>query len=93
VKIEPREKVFADTAAFIGVLVRKDENHQLAIDIMADLRPKKARIFTTEAVLFELANALSPIEFRARVISYINTLRGLSSVEIVPVNAELFEDA
>ncbi len=93
VQIEPREKVFADTAAFTGVLVRKDENHQSAIEIMADLRAKSTRIFTTEAVLFELANALSPIEFRERVVSFIDTLRGLSSIEIVPTNGELFENA
>jgi len=43
--------------------------------------------------LFELANALSAIEFRARAVSFIDTLRGLASVEIVPTNAELYEKA
>ena len=65
VKINPREKVFVDTAAFIGILADKDENHKSAIEVMSDLRAKKARLFTTEAVLFELANALSASEFRA----------------------------
>ena len=93
VKIKSREKVFIDTAAFIGILVDKDENHKSAIKVMSDLRAKKARLFTTEAVLFELANALSAIEFRERVVSFIDTLRRLASVEIVPANAELFEKA
>lgn len=93
VKIESREKVFADTAAFVGILVSRDEFHKSAIEIMIDLRTKKAQIFTTEAILFELANALSAIEFRERVVSFINTLRKLASVEIVPANAELFERA
>ena len=93
VKIEPREKIFVDTAAFIGILIRKDENHQSAIKIMAELRVVKARIITTEAVLFELANALSAVEVRARVVSFIDTLRELSSVEIIPTNAETFEKA
>lgn len=93
VKIKPREKVFVDTAAFIGILVDKDENHKSAIEVMSDLRAKKARLFTTEAVLFELANALSAIEIRVRAISFIDTLRQLSSFEIVPTNAELFENA
>ncbi len=93
VKIEPREKVLIDTAAFVGILVSRDENHQSAIKIMSDLRAKKARLFTTEAVLFELANALSAIEFRARTVSFIDTLRGLASFEIVPTNAELFQNA
>ena len=92
-KIKPREKVLIDTAAFVGILVGRDENHQSAIKTMSDLRAKKARLFTTEAVLFELANALSAIEFRARTVSFIDTLRGLASFEIVPTNAELFQNA
>ena len=60
---------------------------------MSDLRAKKARLFTTEAVLFKLANALSAIEFRVRTVSFIDTLRGLASFEIVPTNAELFQNA
>ncbi len=93
VKIKPREKVFVGTAAFVGILVNRDEHHQSAIKSMSDLRAKKARLFTTEAVLFELANALSAVEFRARTISFIDTLRGLASFEIVPTNAELFQNA
>ncbi len=93
VKINRREKIFVDTAAFVGILVSRDENHQSAIKVMSDLRARKARLFTTEAVLFELANALSAVEFRARVVSFIDTLRRLSSFEIIPTNAELFENA
>ncbi len=61
--------------------------------MMSDLRAKKARLFTTEAILFELAGALSAIEFRTQTVSFVDTLRSLSSVEIVPTNAELFENA
>lgn len=93
VKIKPREKIFVDTAAFIGILVSRDENHQSAIKTMTDLRAKKARLFTTEAVLFELANALSAIEFRERTVSFIDTLRKLTSFEIVSTNAALFENS
>lgn len=93
VKINLRDKVFVDTAAFIGILVDKDENHQSAIEAMRDLRAKKARLLMTEAVLFELANALSAVEFRARTISFIDTLRRLASFEIIPTSAALFENA
>lgn len=82
-----------DTAAFFEILVSRDENHQSAIKLMSDLRAKKARLCTTEAVLFELANALSRVEFRARVVSFIDTLRRLASFIIVPTNAEFFENA
>jgi len=68
VKIKPRENVFADTAAFVALLIRRDEFHQSANKIMAELSEKDTKLFTTEMVLFELANALSSIEFRARAV-------------------------
>lgn len=93
VKINLREKIFVDTAAFVGILVSRDENHRAAVKVMSDLRAKKARLFTTEAVLFELANALSSVEFRERAVSFIDTLRRLASFEIISTNAEIFEKA
>ncbi len=37
---------------------------------MAELSEKDTKLFTTEMVLFELANALSAIELRARAIIF-----------------------
>ncbi len=93
VKIKPRENVFADTAAFIALLVRRDEFHQSASRIMGKLSEKDTKLFTTEMVLFELANALSAIELRARAVILVNELRMLPNVEIVWSNVELFEKA
>ncbi len=93
VKIKPRENVFADTVAFVALLVRRDEFHQSANKIMAELSEKDTKLFTTEMVLFELTNALSASEFRAVVIILIDELRTLPNVEIVWANAELFEKA
>jgi len=93
VKIKPRENVFADTAAFVALLIRRDEFHQSANKIMAELSEKDTKLFTTEMVLFELANALSSIEFRARAVILIDELRTLPNVEIVWSSVELFEKA
>jgi predicted nucleic acid-binding protein len=90
VKIKPRENVFADTAAFVALLVRRDEFHQSANKTMSKLSEKDTKLFTTEMVLFELANALSASEFRDEVIILIDGLRTLPNVEIVWANAELF---
>ena len=93
VKIKPRENVFADTAAFVALLVRRDEFHQSANKTMSKLSEKDTKLFTTEMVLFELANALSASEFRDEVIILIDGLRTLPNVEIVWANAELFQKA
>lgn len=93
VKIKPRENVFADTAAFVALLIRRDELHRLANRIMAELSEKDTKLFTTEMVLFELANALSSIELRARAVILVDELRTLPNVEIVWSSVELFEKA
>ena len=93
VKIKPRENVFADTATFVALLVRRDEFHHSASEIMTELSEKDTKLFTTEMVLFELANALSASEFRAEVIILIDGLRTLPNVVIVWANAKLFQKA
>ncbi len=93
VKIEPRENVFADTAAFAALLIRRDKFNQTANQIMAELSEKDTKLFTTEMVLVELANALSAIEFRARATILIDELQMLPNVEIVWSSVELFEKA
>jgi predicted nucleic acid-binding protein len=93
VKIKPREKIFADTAAFVALLVRRDEFHQSANEIMTELSEKDTKLITTEMVLVELANALSAIEFRARATILIDELQMLPNVEIVWSSVELFEKA
>lgn len=93
VKIKPRENVFADTAAFVALLVRRDEFHQSAKLIMVELSEKDTKLFVTEMVLFEIANALSAFEIRARAVVLIDELRRLPNVEIVWSSVELFDTA
>jgi predicted nucleic acid-binding protein len=93
VKIERDENIFVDTAAFVGVLIRRDEFHQSANKLMAELNEKNAKLITTEMVLFELANALSASELRSRAIVLIDELQTLPNVEIVWSSGELFEKA
>jgi len=93
VKIKPREKVFADTAAFVALLIRRDKFYQSANAIMAELSEKDTKLFTTEMVLFELANALSSVELRGKAIILIDELQTLPNVQIVWSSVELFEKA
>ena len=93
VKINRREIVFADTAAFVALLVRRDEFHQSANRIMAELSEKDTKLFVTEMVLVEIANALSALELRARAVILIDELQTLPNVEIIWSSIKLFESA
>ena len=60
---------------------------------MAELSEKGRKLFVTEMVLVELANALSSIELRSRAVILIDELQTLPNVEIVWSSIELFEKA
>ncbi|MEP7037764.1 MAG: PIN domain-containing protein [Acidobacteriota bacterium] len=93
VKVNRREDVFVDTAAFIAVLMRRDKFHQSATDLMAKLSEKNTTLMTTEMVLVKLANALSSVELRGRAMILIDELQTLPNVEIVWSSGELFKKA
>lgn len=88
--IEQNTSVFVDTAAWIALLINRDELHLQATDVMQKLRQKNAKLTTSESILTEFANALSPIKHRQKAVSFIDALRSLSNIEIVYSDAEIF---
>jgi uncharacterized protein len=58
---------------------------------MSELKSKNAKLIITESVLFEFANALSPVEHRSKAVAFIDVIRTLSTVEIISAKDELFE--
>ena len=86
--IKPNEKVFVDTAAWIGLLLTSDELHEQATETMHELRQQDARLITTEAILTEFLNALSAIKLRVKAIAFVDALRTLANVEIISNNFE-----
>lgn len=53
-KISPAEIIFVDTSALIALVMRKDEHHAAALEIMRALDEGKNSLVTTEFVLVEL---------------------------------------
>jgi uncharacterized protein len=56
-----------------------------------ELKSKNVKLIVTESVLFEFANALSPVEHRSKAVVFIDVIRTLSNVEIISAKDELFE--
>ncbi|MEO6590485.1 MAG: PIN domain-containing protein [Pyrinomonadaceae bacterium] len=89
--IEQNTSVFVDTAAWIALLITRDELHAQATGVMQKLRGKNAKLVTSESVLSEFANALSPVKNRQKAVSFIDVLRSLANIEIIYSNSELFD--
>jgi len=85
-------KVFVDTVAWIALLNISDGLHTPAQQIINDLRQQNVRLVTTEFVLIEVADALSAPAVRAHTVAFINGLRQLAILHIVPASSSLLAD-
>jgi predicted nucleic acid-binding protein len=85
-------KIFVDTAAWIALLNKDDTLHTRAQRIMKRLRRQRTLLVTTEFVLLEVANALSAPAHRARTIEFINGLRQLRILLIIPASQNLWAE-
>jgi uncharacterized protein len=86
------EIVFVDTVAWIALINRSDSLYEYAHQIMNKLKNDKVRLITTEFILMEVANSLSRPPLRNMAVSFINSLRHINTVRIIPASSEILED-
>ena len=84
------DKIFVDTAAWIALLNTSDALHQPAKQVMDQLQQQKTFLVTTEFVFLEVADALSTPAIRTKTVAFINGLRQLNILQIIPVSQALF---
>ena len=86
-------KVFVDTAAWIALLNVSDALHSRAKQVMNELIQQNVLLVTTEFVLLEVADALSIPAIRSQTVAFINGLRQLSILEIIPISQTLLVES
>jgi len=85
-------EVYVDTLHFAAVLNPKDQWHELALAVEAEIG--NARLVTTETVLHEFLNFFAdfPPRMKKRAADFVNDLYETRAVEIVPHTQEIFFD-
>jgi uncharacterized protein len=83
-----RERLFLDAAYVLALVDRKDHHHQLAITLQ-DRARFAAEVWTTEAVLVELANGLSDSS-RDRAIQFIELCYNTANIRNEVLTTTLF---
>lgn len=86
-----RSKVFVDTAAWLALMNKDDALHDQAIQVKKQLQIERSQLVTTDFVFLEVADALATPKFRAGTITYIQRLRQLPKLKVLPVGPVLFE--
>jgi len=87
------DSVFLDTAYAIALASATDEFHLQALALAEELEPSGTRLLTAWAVLLEIGNALSKVQYRHAAIQLLCSLRTDPSVEIIPHSDQLFDQA
>jgi predicted nucleic acid-binding protein len=88
-------EVFADTAGWANFFVRTEPFHVQAAQLMQQWHNSQVRIITTNYILTELvALFTSPLRVpRVEQIRAIETIKAVSWVEIIHIDASLDEEA
>jgi uncharacterized protein len=81
--------VFVDTAAWIALFNKSDDLHLPAKQLMNQLQQNNTALVTTEFVLLEFADAFCDSKTRSLAVQYVDRLRRLNRLEIVPISQEL----
>jgi len=83
--------IFVDTVAWIALLNKRDSLHSASVQLMNQLQQLQIQLLTTEFVLLEVADAFCTVPNRPSAIQYLERIRALNSLEIVPVSQQLLD--
>jgi len=81
-----------DTAAWIALVNTRDELHDRAKEVMAELRRNHVALVTTEFILVEVANAFCASAWRGKAVKLIDGLRSVPNLEIVEADSSLLSE-
>jgi len=79
--------IFIDTSYFLALVNSRDKYHQTAKTAAALITPP---FVTSDAVLFELGNALAKPPYRRLGIRTLQQIRSDVEIEVVHINSNLF---
>ena len=83
-----RSAIFIDTSYFLALVNSRDKYHQVANRVAKEVMPP---FVTSDAVLFELGNALAKPPHRALGIFALQQIRADVGIEIMSIDSDLFE--
>lgn len=83
-------EVFLDTSFAIALSSIRDRHHQKAVQLARQLEADRTRLITTEAILLEIGNALSKIQYRSSAIKLLESLESDPNVDIVLLTREIY---
>jgi len=81
---------FLDTSFAIALASHRDQRHEQAANLAADIRSSGIHLVTTIPVVMEIGNSLSRQSFRKAAVRIIASLHSDPRVTIIPVDHSLY---
>lgn len=88
-----RNNVFLDTSFSIALAIAKDAFHERAIDLANQIERQETQVFTTQAVILEIGNALSKLKYRQAAVGIIQRLTNDPNISVISLTDELYDKA
>lgn len=82
------DRIFVDTSFVLALINERDQYHDQAEALSYNF--ENSPLIITDAVLLEIGNALAK-DFREEAVMIIKVLRSSKRVEVVEIDAQLFE--
>lgn len=83
-----KERLFLDTAFIQALLNKRDQYHLQALTLLPRVK-NAAEVWTTEAILMEVGNALSSFN-RQQVVNFIKQCYETQNIKVVNISPQLF---
>lgn len=87
------DEVFLDSAFAVALVSPKDELHNEAARIVAQVRAEKRRVVTTRAVLIEIGNGLAKQRYRREAAELLSSIENDPNFIIVSSSDVLYAEA
>ena len=84
------EPLFVDTAYIYALFNKRDQWHEKALEWQQKLALENRSLITTQFILTEIADGLSPLKSRQNAANIIHALENSEIVEVIPATPELF---
>jgi len=85
--------LFLDSSFAIALINPKDQHHTAAAVMARKLLDEATRLVTTDAVIFEIANALSKRRHRKKASAFLTSLISGEEMDVVSLTPLLFAEA
>lgn len=85
-----KNKLFVDTSYVVALASQRDNLHDQAHKIALTIMKNKTKLLTTRAVVVEIGNALSRMQYRKAAVQLLETIETDRDLEVVELSRDLY---